>query len=308
MKSRRSREYEVFSLSAIDLFASAMGAFLVITLVLLPYYQKEVRSEMDFELVEELAGRTQAELDESKRGVAALRAAIEQARLRRRELASEESRVAAAISAAESAVPAVTAEPVPEIVEDVPAPKLVSFRFLGLKTRQTRFLFLVDMNGYLGQYEDLVRNTVVRAMDSLDAGYEFAIMGFQRLDSGTRYHRWPEGDGLVRYSARSRTEAIRFLNGLAGEYRGSSSVLEAFGQAFQSPARAIILVSDGLPNPEFNQNLSGSALVRAITLANRQRQEVHTVTIGDYFKYQGTVEFMEALASANAGRFQALAE
>jgi hypothetical protein len=66
-------------------------------------------------------------------------------------------------------------------------------------------------------------------------------------------------------------------------------------------------VSDGLPNPEFNQNLSSSRLVRTITLANRQRQEIHTVTIGDYFKYQGTVEFMEALAGANSGQFQALA-
>lgn len=311
MRSRRRRDYEVFSLSAIDLFASAMGAFLVITLILMPDYQKEVRSLGDLELLEELAGQSRAEVDESERGVKSLLEALQAARARQRDLAADEAGLAAAIRAAEADASAREQPPPPpprEIIEDVPAPKEVAFRFLGLKTRQTRFLFLVDMNGYLRQHDKLVRDTVVRAMESLDEGYEFAILGFQRLDSGTRYHRWPEDGGLARYSTRSRAEAIRFLNGLAGEFRGSSSLLEAFEQAFSSPARAIILVSDGLPNPEFNQNLSGSSLVRTITLANRQRQEIHTVTIGDYFKYQGTVEFMEALAGANSGRFQALAQ
>lgn len=38
---RRDRELNIFSMSALDLFASAMGAFVLITLVLLPYYLKE---------------------------------------------------------------------------------------------------------------------------------------------------------------------------------------------------------------------------------------------------------------------------
>jgi hypothetical protein len=44
MRSRK-RGFEVFSLSAIDLFASAMGAFLIISIILMPDYQKEVRSQ-----------------------------------------------------------------------------------------------------------------------------------------------------------------------------------------------------------------------------------------------------------------------
>jgi hypothetical protein len=30
--------------------------------------------------------------------------------------------------------------------------------------------------------------------------------------------------------------------------------------------------------------------------------------VGDYFKYRGTVEFMESLARANSGGFMALAD
>ena len=58
----RQRNFEIYSLSAIDLFASAMGAFIVITIILMPDYQKEVRSQGDLEFLEALAGKTQAGL------------------------------------------------------------------------------------------------------------------------------------------------------------------------------------------------------------------------------------------------------
>ena len=69
-----------------------------------------------------------------------------------------------------------------------------------------------------------------------------------------------------------------------------------------------MLISDGLPNPAFNEDLSPGRLVRRITLSNTQGREIHAVTVGDYFKYRGTVEFMESLARANAGGFLALSE
>jgi len=37
---RRNREINIFSMSALDLFASALGAFILLTLILLPYYLK----------------------------------------------------------------------------------------------------------------------------------------------------------------------------------------------------------------------------------------------------------------------------
>ena len=96
------------------------------------------------------------------------------------------------------------------------------------------------------------------------------------------------------------------VGGLSGKFEGSSSVLDAFDRAFESEAGAIILISDGLPNPAYNNGLASGPLVRAITVANRRQQEIHAVTVGDYFKYRGTVEFMESLARANGGDFLAL--
>ncbi len=312
MRSPR-RSFEVFSLSAIDLFASAMGAFIVITIILMPDYQKEVRAQGDLAFLESLAGKTLAELDETERGKLELLQAMQAAQTRQRELLGEQTVVSSELETLKARQQARNDQPPPpppqpDATEEELESTQVSFRFLGLKTDRKRILFLVDMNGYLAEHQALVRATVMRALDSLKPGYEFGILGFQQLDSGPEYYRWPGENSLAKLSGRTRAQARNFLDGLALKFRGSSSLLGAFEQSFSGPADAIILISDGLPNPEFNQNLAGSRLIRSLTLANTRGVEVHTVTVGDYFKYEGTVEFMEALAHANSGSFLALAK
>lgn len=44
---RRNKEINIFSMSALDLFASAMGAFILITVIALPYYLKTDRALME---------------------------------------------------------------------------------------------------------------------------------------------------------------------------------------------------------------------------------------------------------------------
>lgn len=44
MRSRRNREISIFSMSALDLFASALGAFLILMIIMFPYYKKETDS------------------------------------------------------------------------------------------------------------------------------------------------------------------------------------------------------------------------------------------------------------------------
>jgi hypothetical protein len=198
--------------------------------------------------------------------------------------------------------------PSPVETEDELGSNLVTFRFLGLKTDKTRILLLVDMNKYLADHQALVAKTIARALDSLKSGYEFGILGFQQLDSGPRYHRWPENGGLVAMNASNRAQALRFVSQLSGQFEGSSSLKDAFVQAFETPAEAIILISDGLPNPTYNGGLPPRALIQAIVLSNSKGVEIHSVTLGDYFKYKGTVEFMENLARASSGSFLALAQ
>jgi len=308
----RRRNFEIYSLSAVDLFASAMGAFIIITIILMPDYQQEVRSQGDLEFLEELAGKTQALLKDTEQGSRDILEALKAAQTRFDEMQAEEDIVSSELETLEAEQQARLDElppppPSPVITLDQEGSNQVTFRFLGLKTDKKRILFLVDMNSYLAGHETLVRRTVIRAMDSLQTGYEFGIFGFQQLDSGPKYYRWPADGGLISMTRNNRSEAKDFLQSLAGRFKGSSSLLEAFSEAFSSPAEAIILISDGLPNPAFNNGLSPGRLVRSITVSNSNAVEIHAVTVGDYFKYRGTVEFMESLARANSGGFMALA-
>lgn len=288
-----------------------MGAFIIISIILMPDYQKEVRSLGDLEYLEELAGQTQAMLDQTEQGRRDMLDALRAAQTRHRELQARYDTVSSELETLEARQQARLDQPPPpppspEVTEEEDGSNRVTFRFLGLKTDQKRILFLVDMNRFLAPHEPLVRESVIRAMDSLQDGYRFAILGFQQQDQGPVYYRWPEDGELAPMNDRNRADARAFMREISDKYEGSSSLLSAFDEAFSSEAGAIVLFSDGLPNPSYNNGLAAGPLVRSITVANRRQQEIHAVTLGDYFKYRGTVEFMESLARANGGGFLAL--
>jgi len=309
----RLRNLGVFSLSAIDLFASAMGAFIIITIILMPDYQKEVRLEGHLEYIESMAAQTEALVNDTQQGTDSTRESLSTAQTRQLELQAEQEIMSSELETIRAQLQARNDHPPPpppspvETEEDKGS-NLVTFRFLGLKTDKIRILLVIDMNKYLAGHEALVTRTVSRALASLKSGYEFGILGFQQLDSGPRYHRWPEDGGLLAMSSANRAKALRFVDQLSGKFEGSSSVRDALSLAFASPAEAIILISDGLPNPTYNGGLPPRALIQDIVLSNTQGKEIHAVTIGDYFRYKGTVEFMESLARANSGNFLALAQ
>ncbi len=309
---RRRAAFEVFSLSAIDLFASAMGAFVIMAIILMPDYQKEVRSEGDLKFLEDLAGTTDAILQETELGRNDILIAMQSAQTRHEQLQAEQERISAELQTikAEKQASKDQPPPPPPVEEPIPEPtgrNQVTFRFLGLKTDQRSILFLVDMNAFLGRHAKLVKETVVRAMDSLEDGYEFGILGFQELDSGPNFVRWPP-KGLATMSDKTYSQANRFLQGMQDDFKGSSPLLAGISEALESSAQAIVLFSDGLPNPTFNDGLNANRLVRRVIQLNYAHKEIHAVTIGDYYKYRGTVEFMERLAKNNGGGFLAVAD
>jgi hypothetical protein len=307
------RNLGVFSLSAIDLFASAMGAFIIITIILMPDYQKEVRLEGHLDYIESLAGQTDALLDDSENGIKSTFDALSNAQSKQMELQAQQEIMSSELETINAKLQARSEHappppPSPVETEQELGSNQVTFRFLGLKTDKTRLLLMIDMNKYLAEHDTLVAKTVFRALDSLQPGYEFAILGFQQLDSGPSYHRWPANGELAPMNPANRSQAMRYVRQLSGKFEGSSSLQSAFSIAFSSPAEALILISDGLPNPTYNGGLPPRALIQDIVLKNTQNKEIHAVTVGDYFKYKGTVDFMENLAKANSGSFLALAQ
>ena len=319
MRRRADREVNVFSLSAVDLFAAAMGAFALLAIILLPYYQKEIRERTPENALSDLLRAAQdssVETEEQRKALEAKRSAAAQAVS---DIRSEEEKLLAELRGAEAALLEKKAEvqraiPEPEPIEDDPAPAdtpeptLVSFRFLGLKTTADDITIALDMNRCMAGHEASIRRAVDRIIDSLQDNHALQIVGFQQTDSGPRTQVWPPAGSLRNINAGgTQAQAKQFTQRLTGQFGGSASMLDAFRTMMNGPGEAIFLVSDGLPNPRANDGLTPRRLVSELTRLNNGRKEIHTVVVGNYFDYEGTVEFMEDLAAANGGQFMALA-
>jgi len=234
------------------------------------------------------------------------------------DIKSQAEKLLAELRAAEAALlekkaAAARAVVVPEPVAEKPAPTespkpaLDTFRFLGMKTTKDDVVVALDMNKCMGGHEASIQKAMDRIINSLQDNHALKIVGFQQTDSGPRTLVWPSTGSLQRITDSSRQSASSFSKGLTRGFGGSASMLDAFEKMLNGPGEAIFLVSDGLPNPRANQGLTPNNLARRITQMNGGRKEIHTVVVGNYFDYRGTVEFMEALSENNRGQFMALA-
>ena len=82
---KRNREINIFSMSALDLFASGMGAFILIMLILMPYYLNKARplQEKIKDLQTRLAS-VQKQLQQCQSREKSCRASLKQARAQAR--------------------------------------------------------------------------------------------------------------------------------------------------------------------------------------------------------------------------------
>ena len=118
MKSR-SREINIFSMSALDLFASALGAFILIAVALFPYFPNTGDSEERVAEVRAQLERVQRELQQAQSELQASRAALDTCRTQSQQIQAaldtceEQLRASAdraALEAAESALAACRSE------------------------------------------------------------------------------------------------------------------------------------------------------------------------------------------------------
>jgi len=300
---RPNRETSVFTTSAIDLFASALGAFILLVMILFPYYRnagsadafsrtqeiQELRRLSSGRIADLLTEQQVAQseiqdLNEANRGI---EAAISRIQKRMADIKTQ---------LAEEPVP----EPVEEIIEE-PEPEAlvtgVEFSILGLATEKKSFVIVVDMSGSMLSYTDLMVKSVLEVLDPLDQTNEFAIIGYQGNPTPVLW-AFPEGGGLVQGTPEQLEKARDFTRSLARRFAGSTPTHYAVLSAMQYPAEAIILMSDGEPD-----NAPGFIIQDISGLNRYENKEIHTVAIGEYTKNRGLVRFLQTLAKQNGGDF-----
>lgn len=300
---RLNRETTVFSTSAIDLFASALGAFILLVMILFPYYRNEgsddafsrtqeiqdMRRLASGEIADLLAEQRKStselqELDRANRGIEERIAHIQ------RQMADLKTQLAE--------------EPVkePETLEEITEPPQalvsgVEFSILGLATEAKTFVIVIDMSGSMLSYTDLMVNSVLEMLEPLDESNRFAIIGYQGTPSPTLW-TYPTHSGLAEGTSANLGDARDFVLSLARRFSGSTPTHYALLSALEYPADAVILLSDGEPDN------SPGFIIQDITGLNRyQEKEIHTVAIGDYTQNRGLVMFLQTLARQNSGDF-----
>lgn len=302
---RPNRDSAVFSTSAVDLFASALGAFILLVMLLFPYYRNagdataysrtlDVMEQRDLAAgdVRDLADRQLSLREELERvreinQAAELQLERQQRRLADLETSLDELPVAAA--------PAV-AERVPE--PDIPAPVASDeFSILGIATAAKSFVIVIDMSGSMLAYADLAIASVIEVLEPLDDTNQVAVVGYQGDPSPVMW-AFPDRTSLLQATPDNLRDIRAFVRGLARSFAGSTPTHAAIVAAMQYRPDAIILMSDGAPdnNPNF--------IVQDITAQNRfQEVEIHTVAIGDYTQDRTLVLFLQTLAQRNGGDF-----
>ena len=300
---RLNRDTTVFSTSAIDLFASALGAFILLVMILFPYYRnagsddafsrtqeiQDMRRLASGEIADLLAAQRVStselqDMNEANRGV-------EQAISRiRRQMADIRTQLA------EEPIP--EPEPVEEITEEPQALVAgVEFSILGLASEKKTFVIVIDMSGSMLSYTDLMVNSVLEMLEPLDDSNDFAIIGYQGTPSPAIW-TFPDRSGLARATPANIDNARAFVQGLARRFSGSTPTHYALLSALQYPADAVILLSDGEPD-----NAPGFIIQDVTNLNRYQEKEIHTVAIGDYTHNRGLVMFLQTLAKQNGGDF-----
>lgn len=300
---RPNRDTTVFTTSAIDLFASALGAFILLVMILFPYYRnagqddafsrtQEIQDQRRLasgEIADLLAQQRQStqerrELDEANRGVEAQISRI------RRQVADLRTQLAEE--------PPPRPEPVEEITEEPEALVAgVEFSILGLATEAKTFVIVVDMSGSMLSYTDLMVDSVLEMLEPLDETNRFAIVGYQGTPAPTLW-TYPDHSGLAQATPERLGDARNFVLSLARRFAGSTPTHYALLAALQYPADAVILLSDGEPD-----NAPGFILQDIGGLNRFENREIHTVAIGDYTQNRGLVMFLQTLARQNGGDF-----
>lgn len=299
------RDTAVFSTSAIDLFASALGAFILLVMLLFPYYRHAGPQEAFSKTQDIMEKRRLAsgELEDLQIERSKLLSELNELQQTNQGLANNISRLKTRLNDINSQLadlPTPVVSPV-ATVEEEPKPKAITdgveFSILGLATDKKSFVIVVDMSGSMIQYEGLMERSVLEILSALNETNEFAIIGYQGNPQPVLW-ALPSNNTLLRATPENLKLAADYTRALARKFAGSTPTHFALQAALEYQSQAVILMSDGEPNspPGF--------IIQNISTLNQFRQtEIHTVAIGDYTHNRSLVLFMQTLARVNGGDF-----
>ena len=268
---RINREINIFSLSAIDLFCSAMGAFMVISIVLFPYFRKKEPvpenrpSQQELAQAEQRSKQLQAHNDALQKEIKDLKAQVKDASV---------------------------------------------LALFGIVTKANSIVLLVDLSGSIsGQNSDKrdfragIQKTCNTIIDGMKSDQKLQIIGFH-TPNGAQVSLPMWQGAPVPLSPQAKTEARAFVSSILSKADGGTPTGDALRAALSQSAEAVFLLTDGAPTDTRppRKELCDSVL-RETTALNKGKMEIHSIAIGDYNSQPFLMDFLMDLAKRNRGQF-----
>ena len=266
---KRNRELSIFSMSALDLFASALGAFILITIVLLPFFPNLNMSGQ---------AQAKAELAQAKAKLEQAQAELEQAKA---EAAKAKDPLAKRVEALQKEIDDTTV-------------------LLGIKTKAKKFVFVIDMSGSIYQpgeqdYRQFITLAIQDILASFKSEIEVCLIGFHAPNRTTTLHYWPKNRGYFQVKKNVRDSVVEEVNAWMRLVDGGTPTREALLAAIALHPEEIILLSDGAPSEDWRM------VVRAVTAENMRGIPIHAVAVGNYVTDRKFIDFLVQLTKRNNG-------
>ncbi len=307
---KRSRELSIFSMSALDLFASALGAFILITVVLLPFFPNlnmsgQAQAELEQAQAElakskaELA-QAEAELEREKAKLRQEKAKLERAKAKvpktenplakRVEALQQELKQAKAEAAKAKGQLAKRVEALQREIDDTTV-------LLGIKTKAKKFVFVIDMSGSIYQpaqqdYRPFITLSIRDMLAAFKSEIEVCLIGFQ---GSNRLHYWPQNRGYFQVKRNTRDRVVGQVKDWMRLVDGGTPTRTALLAAIALHPEEIILLSDGAPSEDWRM------VVRTVTAKNRRKIPIHAVAVGNYVTDRKFIDFLVQLTEQNNG-------
>ncbi|MCY4605393.1 MAG: hypothetical protein OXE49_14285 [Gemmatimonadetes bacterium] len=310
---KRSRELSIFSMSALDLFASALGAFILITIVLLPFFpnlnmsgqakaeleqaQAELaqakaelaQAEAELEQTKAKSEREQAKLEREKAKLKQEKAKLEQAKAKSEREKAKLERASAQAPKAKGQLEK-RVEALQQEIDDTTV-------LLGIKTKAKKFVFVIDMSGSIYQpkqqdYRQFITLSIQDMLAAFKSEIEVCLLGFQ---GSNQLHYWPQNRDYFQVKKNTRDRVVGQVKDWMRLVDGGTPTRAALLAAIALDPEEIILLSDGAPSEDWRM------VVRAVTAENRRKIPIHAVAVGNYVADRKFIDFLVQLTERNNG-------
>jgi F0F1-type ATP synthase membrane subunit b/b' len=325
----RNREFNILNMSFLDVICGAMGAFLIIMVILMPYYKKEAK---DF--VQSI-GKLRQELAKSSQRLEETETKLGRAEEKSRELEQEHQKAKSKnqelTEKAQSQNQELdkTSQRLEETELELAKVRRelnqqINASLFGLAIREKKIVVLLDLSGSLSEYEDIAGKgnpcigcveklllSIKEIANKLDETFEIGLIGFHAppLSYEPLLLYWPAPGKIKSMDNQGKSSFIAEADSLLKNVKGGTPTQDALLRALDYPAHEIILLTDGNPTVPHQD---WEDVVEVVTQKNKQRPKlglkpmvIHTVAVGRYNDNRSFVSFLLDLSTKNNGNYVA---